>query len=126
MKTTVEHVSGSGLSFPIKVVNGMAVAETGWPLIRSCLFNLLAFEYGERYFQPDFGCNLERQLEEPNDRAAEAQLTYRLNQQITQWENRVTVTSVQSQRKLGKLHITVNVVLRNSNPIQTNTFDFIL
>lgn len=126
MKTTIEHVSGSGLSFPIKVNNGLVVAEEGWALIRSCLFNLLAFEYGERYFQPDFGCNLDKQLEEPNDQATTAQINYRLNQQITQWENRVVINSIQSQRYLGQLLITVNVTLKNSNPIQTNTFEFTL
>lgn len=126
MKTTVEHISGSGLSFPIKLQAGLVVAETGWDLIKSCIYNLLAFEYGQRYFQPDFGCNLEQNLEEQNSISLEAQITYRLNQQITQWENRVIITSIDTKRDLGRLHITVGVTLRNSNPLRTNTFEYTL
>lgn len=126
MKTTIEHISGTGLGFPIRVEAGLVVPETGWDLIRSCIFNLLAFEFGERYFQPDFGCNLDKLLEEQNSPVIEAQLTHRLNQQITQWENRIVVTSITTERNLGELLVTVNVTLKYSNPLQTNTFEYTL
>lgn len=126
MKTTVEHASGSGLCFPIQLEDGLVTHTSGWELIKSGIFNILAFEYGERYFQRDFGCNLEKLLEEPNDQVLEAQLLYRLNQQITQWENRVVITGITAKRNLGELHIQVNVTLRFTNPIQNTTFDYIL
>lgn len=124
--STVNQVSGKGLAFPIILENGSPRMAEGWELIKSCIWNILAFEYGKRYFQRDFGANLERLLEEPNDLVTAAQLEHKLNEQLTQWENRVSIRSLDVVRDLGTMTITVKVALRNSNPVQTETFDYII
>lgn len=124
----INEIAGNGLAFPIKLTNGSVELTTGWPLIRSCLYNLIVHEYGQRYFQRDFGCNVYSSLDEPNDQVTARQIEHRLSEQLGLWENRVylidgiTVTRPDDVT----MNIQVRVALSNTNPVQTETFEFII
>lgn len=125
----INEIAGKGLSFPINLTNGSAEPETGWNLIKSCIFNLLVHEYGKRYFQRDFGCNLYSSLQEPNDDITARQIEHRLSEQLETWENRVYLVGnveVTRSQNDSRMNIKLKVALSNTNPVQTETFEFIL
>lgn len=124
--STAKNVSGTGLAFPIILNDGAPVLTEGWELIKSAIYNILAFEYGKRYFQRDFGAGLKPYLEEPNDKVTQVQMEYRLNEQLELWDNRIALDQLSATQNDGRMDITVIVTLRNSNPLQTETFDYTL
>lgn len=104
----MNNITGKGMVFPIEVEDGTVKSQTGYALIRSCIYNILAFEYGDRYFQRDFGVQLRSLLGEPNDLVTEALLDYRLRTQLPLWDNRLEVVNVTIARFN---HVNVNVVI---------------
>lgn len=109
-----EKITGKGLLYPFVLDNGALKTFYGIELIRSCIHNILAFEYGERYFQRDFGVALQSLLSEPNDLYVEAILDYRLKTQLPMWDKRIIVDDVTIQREsYHKLNVRVNVSYTN-------------
>lgn len=119
-----DKITGKGLIFPIELQNGSVVSQGGIELIRSCIHNILAFEFGERYFQRDFGVGLDTLLGEPNDRVTEYLLNHRIRTQLPLWDNRVTITDITAQRNTIDSTLLVRVTVSLTGTDQTEELIF--
>lgn len=82
---------GKGIVFPVVLVKGKPVIETGNPLIMSSIKMILGWPYRDRFFLAIFGSRLEELLEEPNDEFLINMAEFFIFSAIRRWEPRVKV-----------------------------------
>jgi phage baseplate assembly protein W len=93
---------GCSLGFPPQVgTNGQMLWSSGESNVRESLRIILSTRPGERILQPDFGCDLDRYLFEPNNVSTLRLIQEEVRRAITRWESRV---------KLVDIQVTVNAV----------------
>ena len=63
-------------------------------LIRSSIQRILLTKPGERVMLPDFGCDLDKYIFEPNDSLLELQVRNEITNAITKWEPRITLKNI--------------------------------
>lgn len=87
----IQDFIGSGLPFPIEIVNGRGVVKTGFELIRSSIRTIVGWPEGRRFFLAEFGSRIERLLEEPNDDVLKQIIYTFIVDPINQWEKRISL-----------------------------------
>lgn len=108
---------GVGIVYPLNINSqGTLQLDTGWPIIKSSINNLLAFLVGERYFLGEFGASIEDLLEEPNDDISVAVLQHRLETQLPYWDPRILIQNLSIQRDNSTtVNIVIEVVLKGTD-----------
>lgn len=121
---------GSGIIFPLNINDqGKPNLDTGWPLLKSSINNILAFIIGTRYFLGEFGANPEDLLEEPNDEISQVVLEHRLNSQLPYWDQRIVVNFIQVDRPSDtEVNLIISIGLKDTDlseifvvPVTINT-----
>jgi uncharacterized protein len=87
---------GRGWAFPVQVdpdEQGLLYVN-GPEKVRESIWIILDTEPGERIMRPSFGCGLRRYLGEPNTVAVRALIRNDVEQALTAWEPRISVSSV--------------------------------
>jgi len=121
----IQNFIGTGLTFPIKLINGRGVLVTGFDLIKSSLYMILSWPFGNRYFLGEFGSRLEDLLEEPNDEVLKDLLETFIIDAITQWEKRVEVMSVDiTNSSPTSLNVNLTYRIINSQLVDNFVFPF--
>lgn len=119
----LEQITGTGMEFPFTITSGKVTPVSGLELIRSCIKNILMFDYGTRYFQRDFGVGLEKYLGEPNDLITESMISHKLSTQLVKWDKRITITSLKVKRdEMGNMIIDLELALTGTDQRQQITF----
>jgi len=87
---------GSGWGFPVNVDRDerSLLYVAGPEKVRESIWIILDTEPGERIMRPTFGCGLRRYLGEPNTVAVRALIRHDVEQALTAWEPRISVTGV--------------------------------
>jgi len=87
---------GRGWSFPVQVDTDLRrlLYAAGPEKVRESIWIILDTEPGERIMRPSFGCGLRRYLGEPNTVAVRALIKLDVEQALTVWEPRISVSSV--------------------------------
>jgi Bacteriophage baseplate protein W len=87
---------GRGWSFPVNVdrEERSLLYVDGPEKIRESIWIILDTEPGERIMRPTFGCGLRRYLGEPNTVAVRALIRHDVEQALTAWETRISVSGV--------------------------------
>ena len=87
---------GRGWGFPVQVDADLhrLLYAAGPEKVRESIWIILDTEPGERIMRPTFGCGLRRYLGEPNTVAVRALIKHDVEQALTVWEPRISVSSV--------------------------------
>ena len=88
---TLDAWIGRGLIFPIQLTNGKANISSGFDMVRHSLDNALAWAIGDRIMLGDFGSDLHKLLQRPNDRVLWALARTYIIDAVSKWEKRVTL-----------------------------------
>lgn len=106
---------GQGLSFPPRIgPDGRLAWSSGAQNVRESIRVILLTEQRERLMLPDFGGGLQFFLFKPNTVATHRLIQERITQELTTWEPRLRLNSVQvdfdpnnSQAALINIHYTL-------------------
>lgn len=121
----VQDFIGQGLTFPINLQNGKPSIDSGFNLIRASIRNILAFEYGTRYFLAEFGSRLNELLEEPNDEILWNTINTFIVDAITTWEKRVSTISTQIvSSSPEKVEVSILYRVNNSQTVDNFIYPF--
>lgn|SRR5574341_432169 len=89
------RIFGRGISFPPRVgPDGRVAWSEGETNVREAIRIILMTEQPERLRTPNFGGSLGRYLFEPNTVATRRSIQDRITTELTQWEPRINVQSV--------------------------------
>ena len=100
------------IKFPFKdSVKGffLDVSEDTESAIKNDLIHLLLTAKRERYYLPEFGCNLRRFIFEPNDSVTESEIKEELNLVIKSYIPNLTITKLFVGNEDGDHSVTVRV-----------------
>jgi phage baseplate assembly protein W len=126
LKKMPEVYSDFTTAFSVNPFNGNLARVTNDKAITQSLRNLIMTNYGERFFQPEVGSNVNKILFEPNDIIAQEDLQYHITQTITQNEPRVNLVQVVVQPNVVQNSIAVNIVYSIINTQQVQNLNIIL
>jgi len=85
---------GKGITFPFVIENGAIKMDDYEALIKHSLEMILGWEYGIRFFNPEFGCKLWELQGEPNDVVLKALVKRFLLDAINSWESRISLLDI--------------------------------
>ncbi|MDD9207276.1 GPW/gp25 family protein [Georgenia sp. 10Sc9-8] len=85
---------GTGVRFPMRVVDGRIGWIDGMDLVRQSIETILDTEPGERVMLPTFGCGLRRYLMAPNTVATRTAMQQDITTALSAWEPRIRLTEV--------------------------------
>lgn len=86
---------GQSLAFPPKVgPNGQMLWSQGEQNVRESICIILRTRPGERSLRPDFGCDLDRYLFEPNNLATLRLIQEEVKRALSRWEPRIHLDDV--------------------------------
>lgn len=84
-----------GFPFPVyKNPLGFLYTQLGSKNLKSDLIQLILTNPGDRVMLPQFGTPLRKFFYEPNTEATRSSISKAISDAITQWEPRITVTSI--------------------------------
>ncbi len=92
-------------------------------LIRDSVRTILLTKIGQRYFVPDFGSKLWTLIFEPNDTVTSALAEEYAKSALREWEKRIDVMQVLTQREESSLYITITYRIRRINEVDLVTLD---
>lgn len=92
------------------------------------LYNLLRTRRGERVMLPNFGCNLESLLFEPNDTFLESNIQDEITKSVSYWLPYINITniSIDASNNLidqNKIEVSISYTISDLEDINTITFD---
>jgi uncharacterized protein len=111
---------GRGWSFPpsfSKATNELILVADEDD-IRQSLDILLSTTIGERFLQPQYGCNLQHYVFEPMDATTQTLIKLTVRDAITVFEPRIKLLSVKLDSSLlveGRIDIAVEYIIRATN-----------
>lgn len=118
------NIIGKGVTFPIQLTTNEK-GETGWypsngsfEQVKNSMSALLWYMIGQRFRQEDFGTRLWECIEEPNTNALESMITTFLEDAFTKWEDRITISDIETARSGTKLYILVTYYLVGTSTSQ--------
>lgn len=92
-------------------------------LIRDSVKTILLTKLGQRYFVPDFGSNLWSLIFEPNDKVTSALAEEYARTALREWEKRIDVMQVSTERVESELYVTVVYRIRRIEEVDFVTLD---
>ena len=99
-RNSARDVYGQGLSFPFsfhRQAGGArlsTVTSRDHAHIHESIRQILGTKRGERFLRPDFGCRLPELLFEPNTDILHGLIRHEVEEALTNWEPRITLTDV--------------------------------
>jgi phage baseplate assembly protein W len=105
-------IYGRGLKFPPQIgANGQMLWSEGEDNVRESLSIILRTQPGERVRLPEFGCDLEQFLFEPNTLATLALIQREIRRALTRWEPRVNIDDVMVESRLWNSRTLVDITV---------------
>lgn len=122
--TQLENFIGRGITLPLKVQNGRVPIESGFPLVRASIINILSWKFGKRFFLNEYGSQLHQLLEEPNDVVLEEIINVFVVDAIKKWEPRVEKINSTLERTDTKINLQITYRMLNTKTEDTFIFPF--
>lgn len=116
MNTNIPFI-GTGWSFPPEFGKNGVKMSSGAIDIEESLFILLSTKMGERFMNPDFGCDLSIMLFEPIDIDLEKRISDMIKKAILLYESRISVEDIvfDYQQEKGVVFIDIQYTIRTTN-----------
>lgn len=129
MEKTDKSFLGTGWSFPPTFSANTADVEmqSGEEDIRQSLEILLSTQLGERFLQPDFGCNLQAKLFEPLNTSTQTAIIRIIENAILYHEPRILLnklTFIEDPEPNGKVNILLDYTISATNTRNNYVFPF--
>lgn len=124
MPTQQETFIGQGITLPIQLVAGKPVLKTGFDLIRASIVMILSWEYGKRFFLPEFGSQLNQLIEEPNDQVLQETIKVFVIEAISKWDPRIELVNAITERTDTTINLTITYNILSIKKEDTFTFPF--
>jgi uncharacterized protein len=103
---------GRSFAFPPRVgANGQVLWSLGEDNVRESIAIILRTRPGERLMLPDFGCNLELYLFEPNTVSTLRLIQEEIKRAILRWEPRVRLDDVRVDSRVVETRALVDVTI---------------
>ena len=123
VRQQVNDFLGQGLTLPLRIENGRWPIDSGVKMIRESIKMILRWQIGTRPFLNEFGSNLERLLEEPNDDVLKQTIYAFTADALSKWEKRVEVLDCQIDRPEFN-SVNCNITYKIITSQKTDTFVF--
>lgn len=106
-------VLGRGVAFPLTVNPRGGIQVSGQAQkVQESIRYILATQHGERVMRPTFGCNLQRLLFAPNNRATASLAKYYVEEGLTAWEPRIGLEDVSVENDYANNALVIRVAYR--------------
>ena len=106
-------VLGRGFAFPLAVNARGGVHESGQAQkIQESMRYILGTQYGERVMRPTFGCNLQRLVFAPNNKATASLARYYVEEGLTTWEPRISLEDVAVENDYTNNALSIRITYR--------------
>lgn len=118
------NIIGKGILFPLQVTKnkegkaGVYPVNGSMDLIKENISALMYYMIGFRIRQENFGTRLWECIEEPNTQALEFLIRDFLSYAIATYEDRITVTEIETSRADSKVNILITYRVNNTNTSQ--------
>jgi hypothetical protein len=110
--TSPGDLYGRSLAFPPQVgANGQMVWSEGEPNVRESIAIILRTRPGERLLLPEFGCDLERYLFEPNTISTLRLIQDEVERALNRWEPRLRLDDVRVESRLLDTRALVDITI---------------
>lgn len=87
--------------------------------IRESITLVLGTKPGERQMLPEFGCRVHELMFSPNTRATAALISHYVEEALTRWEPRITVTKVDAWSEVtGAVKVMVHYQVKSTEELQ--------
>jgi len=137
MALIVERFLGSGLAYPLVLVDGAAKIVEGREALIQSLLQLLSTDKGTRYFLPEYGSRMTELMFEPNDSILEGLARQFIFEAIRDWERRVRFRDIdfkffhsipdselKNEEDTSRVDMTVQFSILASNEVDSFIFPF--
>jgi len=94
--------------------------------IKQALKNIILTNFGERFYQPNIGSDVNNTLFEPNDSILEENLKFGIENAIRFHEPRVNLLDVQVYTFSEENRVSINIVFSIINSVQIQSVNLIL
>ena len=112
MMTNPGDLYGRGLAFPPQVgANGQLLWSEGEQNVRESIAIILRTRPGERVMLPEFGCDLEQFLFEPNTVSTLRLIQEEVQRALTRFEPRIELDNVHVESRLLDARVLVDVTI---------------
>ena len=103
---------GRSLAFPPQIgANGQMQWSEGEDNVRQSIAVILRTRPGERLLMPEFGCNLEHYLFEPNTLATLRLIQEEVKRTLMRWEPRIRLDDVRVDSTLHDTRVMVDITI---------------
>jgi uncharacterized protein len=114
-------IIGQGWRFPIRVnAKGGIDSSNGPARIQQAIWIVISTSFGERVMRPTFGAGAADFIFEPNSPAKRAALASQIQNALTTWEPRITVSQVSvaaSPDQAGLVLASITYTIRTTNEL---------
>lgn len=136
-KPDLNKVIGNGLKYPLEFSENkkteLLELQTGLDKIHQSIRMIISTRRGERYNNPEFGCDAKLYVFEPNDLLLRSLLYYTISDALQRWERRITVTSItfqgtdeDSSINPNQLNIIINYKVNSTHQVGSYVYPFTL
>jgi phage baseplate assembly protein W len=115
---------GIGLTYPTELTNGSWDLVTGNDLIKQSIFSILETPMGSRFFNPDFGSDINELLFEQNDVIVESLARVFIKDALEKWEKRVKFKAIGFRRETAVLYIKISFVRKDTGEEDSMIYPF--
>ena len=133
----LNKIIGQGVKFPVEFSENkqteLLELQTGIEKIHQSIRMLIGTRRGERYNNPEWGCDAKLYLFEANDLLLRSLLYYTISDALQRWEKRITVTSITFQGTdedtnihPNQLNITINYIVNSTHQVGSYVYPFAL
>ncbi len=133
----INKIIGTGLAAPIVFddlhTDRLFLMAGGLSVINQSIHTIMSTRKGERYNNPNFGCDIKRRIFEPNDTILKTTLRFDVADALSKWEKRVTVTAIfvnnyEDRPELGDhlIYIVVNYMVNSTHTLGSYVYPFVL
>ncbi len=109
---TQGQLYGKSLAFPPQIgANGQMLWSEGEENVRQSIAVILRTRPGERVMLPQFGCDLERYLFEPNTISTLRLIQEEVKRALTRWEPRIRLDDVRVESHVITTRVVVDITI---------------
>jgi phage baseplate assembly protein W len=136
-QNTLNKIIGTGFSSPLvfdkEHPDRLFLMVEGLSVINQSIHTILSTAIGERYNNPNFGCDLNKRIFEPNDSVLKDTIKYDVSSALGKWEKRISVNELavlnnddDSRLDEHLILIIVNYTVNSTHTQGSYVFPFVL
>jgi uncharacterized protein len=115
---------GTGIKYPLQIVGGALMLQSGNPLIEQSIITILNTPKGSKFFLPEYGSRLRELLFETNDDVLFDLLEVFIYEAITEWEKRAVFSKAEFTRENDVVFCTIFYSILPSNEVNSFIYPF--